>query len=81
MYRGEDMHKIVILKPRKGLKVPRPLSQSYLPEKGAELPLTSYWVRRIQDGDVEVIKKASSSEEKPKTKRPKAKTKKTEGEL
>ena len=40
--------------PVKGREVPDPLRGDLLPETGRNVPASSYWLRRIEDGDVEV---------------------------
>ena len=42
------------LVPREGLLVPDPVTGKSLPPEGAERELTTYWHRRIKDGDVTV---------------------------
>lgn len=37
---------------REGLKVRDPERGNHLPEAGASVPLTSYWLRRLRDRDV-----------------------------
>jgi hypothetical protein len=44
------------VKPREGLKVLNPDSRLHLPPEGAEVPETSYWLRRLADGDVVLSK-------------------------
>lgn len=41
----------IYIKPAPGLKV-RTQQGSFLPEEGAEVERDSFWVRRINDGDV-----------------------------
>lgn len=48
----------VHLKPAEGLKVRQPDGQ-VLPEEGKEVELTTYWRRRLRDGDVVEIKPAT----------------------
>ncbi len=40
------------LVPKKGVKVPFPLSRKFLKESGQLVEMSSYWIRRIKDGDV-----------------------------
>lgn len=42
------------LKPRDGLSVRNPRTMVPVPEYGAEVPNTSYWRRRLKDGDMVV---------------------------
>lgn len=47
--------------PKEKRSVPDPLRGDLLPETGRNVPSSSYWLRRIADGDVEVktiVKKA-----------------------
>jgi len=39
------------LKPKAGLKVRNPKG-GYLPEEGANVPMSPFWTRRLKDGDV-----------------------------
>lgn len=50
------------VKPAGGVKVRDPVTMKALPLEGAEVPNTSYWRRRLSDGDVVLI------EQKPKGK-------------
>lgn len=43
------------LKPAKGLKVKKPNDLTWLNEEGEEVEKDSYWIRRLKDGDVELI--------------------------
>lgn len=47
---------MIHIKPRAGLRVPDPATGQPLPEDGARVADTSYWRRRIADGDAEIIK-------------------------
>ena len=40
------------VKPSKGLKVRDPQLLDFLPDEGREVPETTYWHRRLRDGDV-----------------------------
>jgi hypothetical protein len=42
----------MFVKPAPGLRVRDPISRLHLPEGGAEVPESSYWIRRVQSGDV-----------------------------
>ena len=45
------------VKPSKeGLKVPFPLSKIFLKHEGQKVPKSSYWVRRLKQGDVVELK-------------------------
>jgi hypothetical protein len=45
----------VFVKPAPGLKVRDPISKLHLAESGQEVPESSYWLRRLADGDVLLI--------------------------
>lgn len=51
----------VFLIPSNGLVVRDPSTYAPLPEDGAEVELTSYWQRRIADGDVTVAEPKSTN--------------------
>ena len=62
--------KKLFLKPKAGLKIPRPDTGRALAPEGEYVPKSTYWLRRIADGDVmEVADKV----EKPKVDASKAK--------
>ncbi len=42
----------MFVKPAKGIKVRDPISRMHIPEEGAEVPESSYWIRCLQAGDV-----------------------------
>lgn len=54
------MEKIKV-KPAPDLQVRDPFTKQPLPADGAEVPASTYWLRRIKDGDVLVV----SSDTKP----------------
>jgi hypothetical protein len=59
------MDTILYLKPREGLTVREPRTKKPLPEYGKAVSSSSYWRRRLKDGDVvkttaESIKKAEA---------------------
>lgn len=53
--------KKIFLKPAKGLKVRDPDRGDFLPDDGREVVLTTFWRRRLRDGDVVEAKTQSSS--------------------
>lgn len=59
----------IYVKPRKGLIVRQPeRNGEALPARGAKVPRTAYWLRRLRDGDVEkpsAGKSTTSSASKP----------------
>lgn len=46
-----------ILKPKVGLSVPHPLSKRFLLAEGESVIYSTYWRRRVLDGDVSIIEK------------------------
>jgi hypothetical protein len=42
----------MFVKPAPGTKVRDPISRLHIPESGVEVPESSYWIRRVQSGDV-----------------------------
>ena len=50
--------KTAILKPADGGTVRDPDTFEKLPAEGAEKPLTSYWLRRLDQGDVILVEPA-----------------------
>lgn len=51
----------LFVRPAAGLKVADPDRRDHLPEDGRPVPDTAYWRRRIDDGDVELVKDPPSS--------------------
>lgn len=45
----------MFVKPSPGIKVRDPISLLHLPEAGAEVPESSYWIRRLRSGDVVAV--------------------------
>jgi len=43
------------IRPVPGRKVRVPYTRSFLPEGGARMPHEQYWLRRLQEGDVELV--------------------------
>ena len=52
--------KTAFLKPTEGATVRDPDTFEKLPEEGAEKPLSSYWLRRIECGDVALVEPEKS---------------------
>lgn len=42
----------MFVKPALGMKVRDPETRRHLPEAGAEVPPTTYWLRRLKAGDI-----------------------------
>jgi hypothetical protein len=59
------MRPSIRLKPRAGLLVPYPGTNKPLPAEGANVTDSTYWRRRLRDGDVEVVSSPSASNPKP----------------
>lgn len=51
--------------PKRGLTVRDPLTAQALPEAGAEMTLTPYWLRRLADGDVREAQTAKPAKASP----------------
>ncbi len=50
------MHpKTMYIRPREGLKIYNFEAECYLPESGTHVPRSAYWLRRLKDGDIEII--------------------------
>jgi hypothetical protein len=50
----------MFVKPKSGLLILDPSSRAVLPEEGQEVSSAdSYWVRRVRDGDVEVVEQTN----------------------
>lgn len=62
------------IRPKKGLKVPK-LDGTFLKDDGELVKKNSYWVRRLNDGDVELVVEKSLPKTNSKSK------KNTEGEI
>lgn len=43
------------VRPAPGLKVRDPITKRHLPDHGKEVPSSTYWLRRVADGDVVVF--------------------------
>lgn len=50
------MEKTLMVKPKAGLVIRRPDSKAILSENGERVPNTTFWQRRLLDGDVEEVK-------------------------
>lgn len=54
----------MFIKPTTGRAVRDPVKGTLLPEEGAEVPESTFWTRRLRDGDVEkaeLTKKSAAS--------------------
>lgn len=60
--------KTVFVKPAKGCKVRDPNTMAFLPDEGEEKPRSTYWLRRIRMGDVDVVEAATPSRAAPSAK-------------
>ena len=52
----------MFVKPKKGLKILRPDTNTVLMECGEDVPKTGFWLRRVKMGDVSVVDLAKKSE-------------------
>ena len=50
----------MFIKPKKGLLIRNPMTQAILPETGSEVRETTFWLRRLQAGDVLRAKQSST---------------------
>lgn len=48
------------IKPRAGFVVPDPLRRDILPADGREVIKSTYWARRLKDGDVSLVQPTKS---------------------
>lgn len=56
----------MFVKPAPGKRVRDPQSRQHIPAEGMEVSATdTYWVRRLQDGDVVVVKPAAKAAPTP----------------
>jgi hypothetical protein len=56
---------MIYVKPSPGLKVRDPASRLHLPPEGKRVAETSYWIRRIKQGDVVLVTEDSSRPVEP----------------
>lgn len=52
----------VFVKPKEGLLVRDEKTKQILPIEGKVVEMSTYWVRRLKDGDVELVKNAEKAE-------------------
>lgn len=55
--------KTIFVKPNSGLKIRMPGSGAVLPVDGAEVPNSSFWLRRIADGDAVMVEPKKEKKE------------------
>ncbi len=48
---------MIFVKPKEGLKIKRPDTQRLLAPQGEDVPKSSFWLRRLADGDVTIVAK------------------------
>ncbi|WP_392563205.1 DUF2635 domain-containing protein (plasmid) [Orbus sturtevantii] len=46
----------MFVKPKEGRTIRDPVTKEILPENGATVQKSPFWLRRLRDGDVELIK-------------------------
>ncbi|MDX2094361.1 MAG: DUF2635 domain-containing protein [Alphaproteobacteria bacterium] len=51
--------KSIFVRPNAGVKVFDPATKGFLPEEGLHVVASTYWLRRINDGDVSVVTSAA----------------------
>lgn len=51
----------VFLKPAPGRKVRDPVTRLHLPDSGKRVQISTYWTRRLADGDVVEVNQISDS--------------------
>ena len=54
------------VKPAPGLRIADPQTGEYLPETGAVMPRSGFWLRRLADGDIVEAKPAAPAKSKEK---------------
>jgi hypothetical protein len=42
----------IFVRPAPGIRIADPQTGDYLPERGATVPRSGFWLRRLEDGDV-----------------------------
>jgi len=45
----------MFVRPAPGLKIRDPLTRTHIPENGIEVVESYFWLRRVRDGDVNVV--------------------------
>lgn len=45
----------MFIKASPGMRVRDPVTKRVLPEEGKEVPESTFWIRRLQDGDVVIV--------------------------
>lgn len=55
----------IFVKPKEGLKIKRPDTNRFLAPEGEDVPNSTFWQRRLTDGDVVLL-----AEKKPEQKKP-----------
>jgi hypothetical protein len=60
---------MIMIKPVNGLKIFDPVHRNFMPDEGIQInALNSYWIRRIKEGGVVVLKESSKTTTKKATK-------------
>lgn len=57
------MQQTMVVKPKENLKIVDPVTGRALPPEGAKVVQSSYWLRRIAEGDVIEMQEQTKSEE------------------
>ena len=61
-----NMNKSVVIKPKKGLKVFNPATKLHIKESGEEIVVSTYWMRRFRDDEIEIVEPAVKVSKKTK---------------
>lgn len=67
------MKEKIFVKPKDGKRVIDPATKRVLPSEGASVEKTSYWMRRLANGEIEIVQQSAP------VAKPKVEIKKNEG--
>ena len=59
----------IFIKPKEGLKVVKPETAQHLKAEGEHVEQSTYWLKRIAEGDVTLIEEKEQKQESPKAKK------------
>ena len=63
------MSKSIKVKPKEGLKVFNPATKLHIDESGTLIVWSTYWQRRFNDGEIEIVKPEKTIKKKTKSKK------------
>lgn len=63
------MNKSVVVRPKKGLKVFNPATRLHIKESGEEIVISTYWMRRFKDKEIELVEPVVAVKTVKKTKK------------